>query len=143
MAQYVTALGTCPAARVLSEHEPGLARARDSPRTARGSARMLALLDLAAWQRYERWVLRQVDATVAFTERDHQALEPLAGGRAIVTIPLGSSLPPASLDPLGMASRSHWPKPTVNSPRPSNTCWPSRLRGLRLRPRAAPGSVRT
>jgi glycosyltransferase involved in cell wall biosynthesis len=101
MAQYLDALRGCPAPRVLTEHEPGVARARDTWRAARGPARLLALADWAAWWCYERAATRRVNAIVTFTERDRQALARLAGRGPIVTIPLGVELPPAPLEPLG------------------------------------------
>ena len=101
MAQYLPALASSGAARVLVVHEPGTAAALERWRSARGIRRGLRRLDLRAWREFEREVLQQVDATVAFTERDRRTLAPLAPAAPIVTVPLGTDIPARPLDPLG------------------------------------------
>jgi glycosyltransferase involved in cell wall biosynthesis len=47
-------------------------------------------------------VIDRVDAAVVFTERDREALEPLAGGTPIEVIPFGIRLPLRAADPVGV-----------------------------------------
>jgi glycosyltransferase involved in cell wall biosynthesis len=101
MGQYLPTLKHCPAPRVLVEHEPGAAAARALLGAGSGRARLAARLDLLAWERFERRVLRQVQAVVVFGERDRRALAAVAGPTPIVRIPLGTLLPERALDPLG------------------------------------------
>jgi len=107
MGQYACELQKCPAPRVLTEYEPGVTPARDAVRTSRGLARVRARLETAVWERYERQVINQVDAVVALTESDRQALAPLADGVPLERIPLGITIPEKPLDPCGA------PAPTV------------------------------
>jgi glycosyltransferase involved in cell wall biosynthesis len=107
MAQYARELQACPAPRVLTQYEPAVTAARDAVRTLRGLSRVRGRLEVAAWSRYERHAMSQVDAIVVFTERDRQALAALAGGAPLVRIPLGVAIPAAPLDPCGA------PAPTV------------------------------
>jgi glycosyltransferase involved in cell wall biosynthesis len=107
MGQYACELQKCPAPRVLTEYEPGVTAARDAARGSHGLGRVRARLEIAAWERYERQVINQVDAVVALTESDRQALAPLADGVPLERIPLGISIPAKPLDPCGS------PAPTV------------------------------
>lgn len=107
MGQYACELQKCPAPRVLTEYEPGVTPARDAVRTSRGLARVRARLEIAVWERYERQVINQVDAVVALTESDRQALAPLANGVPLERIPLGITIPENPLDARGA------PAPTV------------------------------
>jgi len=52
--------------------------------------RLLRRLDVHAWRRFERHVLRRVDAAVAFTARDVRVLETQAPRTPIVRIPFGT-----------------------------------------------------
>ncbi len=101
MGQYLTALQGSAAPRVLVEHEPGAPAARDRGRLQRGLPRLLSHLEVHAWERYERAIIRQVHAVVVFTDRDGRALAPLAPGVRLARIPLGTVLPERPLDPLG------------------------------------------
>jgi polysaccharide biosynthesis protein PslH len=101
MAQYLSSLGTRLAPRVLTEHEPGIEAARDHFRRARGYEQLVRRLDLWAWERYERAILQQVDAVVAFTERDRRVLAALRPELRIDQIPLGVEVPANPLNPLG------------------------------------------
>lgn len=103
MAQYAGAFDGCHAARVLVDHEPGAAAARAAARRRRGPARAVALLDARAWRRYERRVMRRMQAVVVFTERDERALAPLAGATPLVRVPLSAPARAHPLDPLGHA----------------------------------------
>ena len=58
-------------------------------------------LDLLAWQRFERGIIKQVQAVVVFTERDRRAVSQFGRPTPIVRIPLGIPLPESPLDPLG------------------------------------------
>jgi glycosyltransferase involved in cell wall biosynthesis len=88
MGQYLSALGACPAPRVLVHHDPG-----SGSGPAPGARRLLAVLEQRAWKRYQRSIMRQVDRVVVFTERDRAAVSPLAGETPVVRIPLGGQLP--------------------------------------------------
>lgn len=101
MGQYASALDGHAVPRIMTQYEPGVTAARDAQRAARGLKRVPAALQVAAWERYERRVMQQVDAIVAFTERDRRTLAPLAGGVPIVTIPPGVDLPEQPLNPAG------------------------------------------
>jgi glycosyltransferase involved in cell wall biosynthesis len=101
MAQYLPALASSSAARVLVVHEPGTAAALERWRSAQGCRRALRRLDLRAWHEFEREALQQVDATIVFTERDRRALTTLAPAASIFTVPLGTDIPARPLDPAG------------------------------------------
>jgi polysaccharide biosynthesis protein PslH len=101
MAQYLAAVDGYPAPRILTEHEPGTQAMRDLAQSTTGFDRLVHALDSLSWERFERRVLREVDAVVVFTQRDLQALAPLAGSTRIECIPLQTIPPPDPLDPLG------------------------------------------
>lgn len=100
MGQYLTALDAA-IPRILVEHEPGLSTAQARYRALRGLARLVAALDLQAWGRFERPILRNVDDVVVFTDRDRRAVAAIVPGSGITTIPLGTAIPVGALDPLG------------------------------------------
>ena len=66
------AIGALPRAVpvVLTEHEPGVTSARDAVIGCRGFRGVRARLEAAAWTRFERRVLTQVNAVVVFTGED-------------------------------------------------------------------------
>jgi polysaccharide biosynthesis protein PslH len=99
MAQFLPHVSTCPAPKVLVEHEPGIAAA--TQRGRQNSGRLLQRLEARAWRRFETGVTQQVDAVVAFTERDRAELTRIAGDTQVVTIPLGIDIPETPADPLG------------------------------------------
>ena len=101
MAQYTRELQECPAPRVLTQYEPGVTAARDAARAMHGLGCVRGRLEMAAWARYERQAMSQVDAVVVFTERDRQALAALAGGVLLERIPLGIAIPAEPLNPCG------------------------------------------
>lgn len=101
MAQYTRELQACPAPRVMTQYEPGVTAARDAARLMHGLERIRGRLEEAAWARYERHAMSQVDAVVVFTEYDRQALAPLAGDVPLECIPLGVAVPAKSLNPCG------------------------------------------
>jgi glycosyltransferase involved in cell wall biosynthesis len=86
MGRYLTALASCPAPRVLVDHDAGLRDLRDFGGPLGG---LVGALDARAWRRFERRVMRGVSAVVVFTERDRRALEALGAGTRIVRIPFG------------------------------------------------------
>ena len=102
MGQYISALDGYPAPRVLTEHEPGAKAARDLWRSSKGLARARHRLAAIAWERFERSVIRQVQAVVVFTERDGRAVSPLAPkSTPVLRIPLGTMVPERPLNPKG------------------------------------------
>jgi glycosyltransferase involved in cell wall biosynthesis len=103
MGQYIEALDQCPAWRVLIEHAPGAQSAGSLLRSRRGMVRVLDGVDALVWPRFERAIMRDVQAVVVFTERDQQAIAALAGTTPIVRIPLGVDVPEQPLDSLGHA----------------------------------------
>jgi len=101
MGRYLPALSEVPAPRVLRQHEPGRATTADRERLRRGGARLAAPLERSAWARYERRVVRQVQAVVVLTERDERAIRELVSDARIVRIPLAVPIPPRALSPEG------------------------------------------
>ena len=103
MGQYARALPDRRAARVLSEYEAGVLAAREHIATGREGGALQARLQRRAWERFERRIIARMDAVVVFSDRDREALTPLARGKPIVRIGIGTRLPPCALDPLGAA----------------------------------------
>lgn len=107
MTRYLPALRDVPAARVLVAHEPAAARAADNAtaRVGRRRARLAARLEERAWRRFERQAVERVDAAVAFTEADREALAALGATTPLHVIPFGIDVPPEPLDPAGARDR--------------------------------------
>ena len=82
MGQYARSLLSCPARRVLVEHDP-----RGGP-------------EEASWTRYRSAILPVVDAAVVFTRRDEEVLRRLTATR-LARIPIAADVPDAALDALG------------------------------------------
>lgn len=101
MGQYISALNGCAAPRVLTEHEPGAAAAKDKWQSQQGLKRAGYYLDWIAWEQFEKAIIEQVQTVVVFTERDRQAIAKFARQTPIVCIPLGTELPQEALNPLG------------------------------------------
>ena len=93
MGQFLPALANCEAPRVLREHEPLPSAVEEARRLHRGLAGLRLRLEAAAWRRFERAVIAQVQAVAVFTERDRVELAPFAGTTPIVTIPLKYDVP--------------------------------------------------
>jgi glycosyltransferase involved in cell wall biosynthesis len=102
MGQFAHAVSHARASLVLTSYEPAAAAATERAGAARGLRRHAARLEARLWSRFERAVMGQADAVVAFTERDRDALAPLAGRTPVVHIPLGTSLPPRALGSEGV-----------------------------------------
>jgi glycosyltransferase involved in cell wall biosynthesis len=104
MTQYLPALRELRAARVLVQHEPAAARSAEAVTASLGGrrrARLAARGEERAWRRFERQSLGRVDAVVAFTEADRDALRALGARTPIDVIPFGIDIPPEALDPAG------------------------------------------
>jgi glycosyltransferase involved in cell wall biosynthesis len=101
MGQYLPALASCPAPRVLVDHDAAPQAARDLLAELRGPARLLQRAEVLAWDRTMRRLAGQVDALVVVAERDEQALAPYAGRAPLRRIPVGARLIEHPLDPLG------------------------------------------
>jgi glycosyltransferase involved in cell wall biosynthesis len=106
MGQYLSALIDYPAPRILVQHEPGEKSAQEKLKFAATPGRIMPQLDILAWKRFERDVIRQVQAVVVFTERDHKVVEKLGQKVPIIPIPIGTELPEHSLNPTGEAPLS-------------------------------------
>lgn len=101
MGRYLPALRDSGAARVLSHHMPG-SDAEDSFRKSAGRpSAALATLRRAAWERFERRVMHNVDAVVTFTEQDRELAARQAGTTPVWTIPIGTAVPLQPSSPLG------------------------------------------
>jgi glycosyltransferase involved in cell wall biosynthesis len=101
MAQYVSALEGCRAARILVDYDPPSAWAAELMRQARGPRRLVRRGELAAWRRYERATRKEFDAIVVFAEHDVAAVSATAGGVRIVRIPIAAVVPERALNPIG------------------------------------------
>src|SRR5215204_6074213 len=101
MGQYLPALRDCAAPRVLIQHDPGAAAARQRHQLSHGIRQLRSYLGARAWQHYEQDIMRQVQAIIVFTERDRKALAPVVGRVPIIRIPIGTILPARPLDPVG------------------------------------------
>ena len=98
----VAATAPTPAARLVVIHE---AARFSSGRVARGlTDRIVQVLDRSATRRQERRVTTRVDAVVAFTPRDAQAIDHRRAS-PIHVVPLGTDLPVDALDPEGVEGR--------------------------------------
>ena len=98
MAQYLGALRS-PAKRVLVDHDPGLAAARDFSRRASGIRRLWRRLDEVAWWRYMRRTASEIDAVVVFSDRDRRSVQAYDSAKPIVVIPFEVPPPDAPLNP--------------------------------------------
>ena len=99
MGQY---LPQVPAPRVVVVYEPATGRAEAAAtETPIGPRRVLRHADFLAWRRYERALVRAVQAVTVFTERDRDELATLGAATPIAVIPFGVDPPPQPLDPLG------------------------------------------
>jgi glycosyltransferase involved in cell wall biosynthesis len=99
MGQYLPAL---EAPRVLVVYEPATGRAATAAaETPLGPRRVLRHADYLAWRRYERRLVRAVQAVTVFTERDRDEIAGLGAPTPIAVIPFGVDAPPQPLDPLG------------------------------------------
>ena len=108
MTRYLPALRDLAAARVLVAHEPAAARAAEDARAALGGrrrARIAARAEARAWLGFERRALEAVDAAVAFTDSDRDALAALGSATPLHVIPFGIDVPPEPLDPAGADDR--------------------------------------
>lgn len=85
MAQYAKALRDQRAARVLVDHDAD----REASVVQDPGRSLLRRADRAAWLRFERRVLSEMDATVVFTERDRAVLCARVGGARVSVIPIG------------------------------------------------------
>jgi glycosyltransferase involved in cell wall biosynthesis len=90
--QYLERTRTGPRT-VLVEHEPGTPAAADRCRMHRGLRGFIYKRDLIAWERFERSVLRNADAVVAFTAKDASALRRMAPEAHIEVLPSGTVAP--------------------------------------------------
>src|SRR6266567_3979047 len=100
MGQYLDALTSSKAPRVLTEHEPAQ-RAAPYLRSHSLAGQVINHYDKRAWRHFERAVIDQVQAVVVFTDVDKLAIQQLAACAPVLRIPLGVDHPKEPLDPLG------------------------------------------
>ena len=96
------AVGGLARARILVCHEPGMAASANLAGVTSGRQRLAHRLDAAAWRRYLRSYASELDAAVAFTEQDAQALTGVVPSLRVVRISLGIDLPATPLSPAGV-----------------------------------------
>jgi glycosyltransferase involved in cell wall biosynthesis len=99
MAQYVSALRSLAAPRVLVDHDPTIYTLRERMAVRRGFHRITAWLNEWAWRRFARRALRSVHTVVALTKRDRDLIERLGTTTPIATIPLATIVPAIEADP--------------------------------------------
>jgi len=104
MARYLNETVEADAPVVLTVHDPGYASIRE-PATGRRRS-FISYLDGQAWWRFERAVLDQVDAAVAFTSRDATELRMVRARVHVECIPIGHTIPQAPADPAGTGTCS-------------------------------------
>jgi polysaccharide biosynthesis protein PslH len=93
MGQYLPALASYPAPRILVEHEPGAESAREFMQSPFVRGRIMPFLDLFAWRRFERRIVQQVQTVVVFTDRDRSTVRKFIQKTPMVQIPLGTEIP--------------------------------------------------
>ncbi len=93
MGQYLPSLKDYPIRKILVEHEPGTESARDAIGSSFAQGRIIPLLDLLAWRRFEPKVVREADTVVVFTDRDRATVRNLKQKTPMVQIPLGTDIP--------------------------------------------------
>jgi glycosyltransferase involved in cell wall biosynthesis len=89
MCTYLDEILAAGCVAVTGVHDPATNAAIDIGRSSKRD-RLLRRLDVRAWRRFERRALIHVDAAVAFTRRDADALAALAPGSTVVRIPFGT-----------------------------------------------------
>jgi polysaccharide biosynthesis protein PslH len=102
MAQYVDSPAGRNVPRILVDYDPGSAWAGELLGMTTGLRRLVRRLEVAAWRRYERATRPRFDAIVVFAERDVAAVEPSAGGAALLRVPLAVDVPTRPLDHEGV-----------------------------------------
>ncbi len=101
MAQYASEARNC--VKVLVEHEPGAAAARDRWQWSRGWRRPFLARDTHSWEAYERTILKEFDAVVCFTDLDRTVLRQLSPTTRVDVIPPCGPLP-VQVRPTGVES---------------------------------------
>lgn len=101
MGQYADALPDHSAVRVLSVYEAGVVAAREHLATDRDGDTLGSALQRRAWEQFERRVMANMDAVVVVSDRDRDALVPLAGDTPIVRIGFVSPVPSEPFNSLG------------------------------------------
>jgi polysaccharide biosynthesis protein PslH len=86
---------------VLTQYEPGAQAADDWWRWVRGPEKLIRYVDALSWKRFERRMLREVDAVVAFTERDRSSVAKLGQNGITALIPVRTDVPRQPLSAVG------------------------------------------
>ncbi len=102
MGQYLPALSTVHAPRVLTIHEPGERMAPFLKGLPIEVARLIHRLDHSTWQQFEPRIIRKVHAVITFTDQDKKALEVYRTPTPIWKIPFGTIIPEYPLNPSGL-----------------------------------------
>jgi polysaccharide biosynthesis protein PslH len=87
--------------RLLVCYEPGMIAAEHMIAITTGRQRLAHRIDAHAWRRYWRSNLTALDAVVALTPEDDDALRSVIPNLRVQTIPLGIDLPEEPLSPSG------------------------------------------
>jgi polysaccharide biosynthesis protein PslH len=101
MGQYASAVSVACAPLVLTQYEPGAQAADDWWRWVRGPEKLIRYVDALSWKRFERRMLREVDAVVAFTERDRSSVAKLGQNGITALIPVRTDVPRQPLSAVG------------------------------------------
>lgn len=103
MGQYLDGIRELGTRLVMTIYDPSGAGARERGAGASPLLRPGWAFSARRWDRYEQKLLRQVDATVVFTDRDGELMRALHPGARLERIPLGIHIPQQPSDPVGCA----------------------------------------
>ena len=101
MCQYIPSLGPNRPPTVLNHHEPGAEAIADRRRAGLLRGRIMPALEERAWRQYERSMANQIDAIVAFTERDRAAILRTCPNARVEVISPGARLTESALSATG------------------------------------------
>lgn len=101
MAQFANALRAARIPIALTHYEAATPAAHERATHVVGSDRMLAMNEARAWDAYERRVFGQVDAIIAVSERDRDAIAAMTNGAPVQYVPLAAHIPERPLSATG------------------------------------------
>ena len=115
MGQYLLDGDRLAARTLVTFHEPGTAAAEERRRTARAFAPFWTF-EARRWRRFERALLRRIDAAVAFTSRDAAFLRLLEPTARVEIVSVGVHVPAPAAEPVGGAPRVMFAGNFVHAP---------------------------